>query len=363
MSSLRVQITKDSLEELGYHLGAVYSQFITDRNFTLLLNGTPVKPVDFENWAYPPSYPPHCYTSKIPTEDGKTVRVMVKVGLSRESSPTGEYGIYFYCNGRLIGRAMKDQVLGFVAGEIGLPHPSFSLLRSIVMLEGPASVMPWNSSKSGINPNNSVLLALRGFLIPTAKYYASLSKRWVGRWDSEVFKHTSGKSVCEDIGNLTTARRNRLPPLPRVRQNYAGKIIELNKSVGRSKPWVRGLYDGIIAADAVGRLNIEQRNRIALIIIDSTLEIGFKEYLVYESGGSYSNTALVKLFSNRKDVHSEIKRYVKFGVKTWSKVDYFYNLRCGLIHQKASTGITSDNVGEYRTTVERILSRLFKLKF
>ncbi len=363
MSRLRTELTKGSIVELRDHLGSVYSQFLRSRKFRLLLNGYAVEAIDFENWAYPPSYPPRSYRANIPTEDGKKVGVTFKVGLTRESSPTGEYGIYFYCNGRLIGRALKDQVLGFAAGEIGLPHPSFSLLRAIVMLKGPASMMPWNSSKSGINPNNSVLLSLRSFLIPTVKYYASLSKRWVGRWEDEVFKYPTGKFVYENVGNLTTARRTRLPPLPRIRQNYTTKVIELNKSVRKSKPWVQGLYEGIIAVEAIDRLNIEQKNRIALILIDSTLEIGFKEYLVYDSGGTYSNAVLLKLFNNRKDVHSEIDKYVHFGAKTWAKVGYYYNLRCSLIHQRAAAGITTDMVREYRQIVQRILSRLFGLKF
>jgi hypothetical protein len=56
---------------------------------------------------------------------------------------------------------------------------------------------------------------------------------------------------------------------------------------------MKGLYEGVIADDLIlKQKTLEQRNRIELIVLDSTLEITFKEYLVNESGVNYSDIQL-----------------------------------------------------------------------
>ncbi len=61
-------------------------------------------------------------------------------GLTRESSPAaGEYGVYFYCNDRLVARAKKTMEVGFTKGLAGLPHPKVSLTRGLVKASGPDS--------------------------------------------------------------------------------------------------------------------------------------------------------------------------------------------------------------------------------
>jgi hypothetical protein len=127
--------------------------------------------------------------------------------------------------------------------------------------------------------------------------------------------------------------------------------------------WVKGLYEGVIAADLISKQHLEQRNRIGLIVLDSTLEIAFKEYLVNESGQAYGNARLLSIFSVRNNVHAEIKKIVTIKNDIWKKIDHYYRLRCQLVHEKVTVGVTDEQFQDYRNVVEGVLKKLFKLKF
>ena len=88
-------------------------------------------------------------------------------GLIRDRIPeSGNYGVYFYCNRRLIVKELKARDVGyFVTSEAGVPHLDASLCRVIVRLDGPAKLMPWNSSKTGINFGHAAFHQIRPTLI------------------------------------------------------------------------------------------------------------------------------------------------------------------------------------------------------
>jgi len=71
----------------------------------------------------------------------------------------------------------------------------------------------------------------------------------------------------------------------------------------------------------------------------------------------YSDADLLKLLKNRKGVDDEVNKYVPLA-KWRAKIDYDYGLRCKLIHERASAGITDDQVSDYRQVVEQILNKL-----
>jgi hypothetical protein len=364
LNRLRPRVTKDAITELCGHVAATYAEFLKDDCVKITINKTPIEPVTFDNWAYPPDYQPRRYTGKINTEDGKNVSVEVLAGLTTESSPTGgDYGVFFYCNERLISRGMKTHDVGFSAGLAGLPHPKVSLTRVVVRLKGDARLMPWNSSKSAINTHHEVFLALQAWLIRVVKDYAYISRTWVGDWPEKVFKYKEGKIVDVPIENIPEARKSYLPPLPRAILHFADTVEHANRKVATKKPWTRGLYEGVIAAEMVFKKSWEQKNRIALIILDSTLEIAFKEFLVNDSGESYSDKRLFELFNNRSAVHTEIKRHAKISKTDWGKIEHFYRLRCKLIHERVTVGVTDTQVEDYQSVVEGVLKRLHKLSF
>lgn len=364
LQKLRVNINDEAISNLKEHLRATYTRFIKSKNIKIWVGSDRIGTISFENWAYPPKYSPRKYTGVLNTENYGTVKVEVLAGLSKESSPAlGEYGVYFYCNDRLIVRGLKTYDVGFTKGLAGHPHPNISLTRVIVSLKGQAKAMPWNSSKSGINPNHPVFLAFRGWLVQVVKDYTSLSRRLEGKWPEKVFKYTKGKIINVQIDDFPTAKKSYLPDLPASKPRYPDLIKQANKTVVKDKPWSKGLYEGIVAVDLLFKRRLDEKNRICLILLDSTIEIAFKEYLVNDSGEYYSNSQIKSLFEKRHLVHKEVKKFIELKESIWKKINFYYNLRCKLIHERATVGIPDDQIEDFRDVVEKVLKKLFDLKF
>lgn len=364
LQKLRIEITDDAVNKLREHIAATYAKFLAAPDVVIKLDGANVAPCFFDDWSYPPKYVPRRYIGTLPTDGGGTVKVEVVAGLSSESSPAaGEYGVYFYCNDRLVARALKTFEVGFEKGVAGLPHPKVSLTKVLVFLSGNVGSMPWNSSKSDISTKHEVFIALHGWLIQVVKEYASLSRIWMGDWPKKVFKYKTGTIVDVPITDFPAAQKSFLPPLPKSRPRYSELITRKNKAVVTRKPWTKGLYEGVIAADLISKQHLDQRNRISLVVLDSTLEIAFKEYLVNDSGVTYNDARLLALFRNRHDVHREIQKYVTLSADIWKKINHYYNLRCELIHKRATAGITDPQLQDYRELVEHVLRKLYGLNF
>jgi len=364
LQKLRVQISEDALNQLESHLRATYGKFLVMPGVKIMLNGVALTPAFFDNWSFPPGYEPRRYHGELATADGRIVRVEAVAGLSNESSPaTGEYGVYFYCNDRLIARGLKTFEVGFMKGYAGLPHPKVSLTKVIVSLNGDARAMPWNSSKSDVSTKHEVFQALHAWLTQVVKDYAALSRIWMGEWPDKVFHYEEGDIVDIAVADFPAAKKSYLPPMPKSRPRYADVVTQANENVAKKKPWVRGLYEGVIAADLIAKQSLEQGNRISLIVLDSTLEIAFKEFLVHDSGTYYTDSQLLAIFKTRHTVHTEIKKYVTLTAVIWGKIAHYSDLRNKLIHQRASAGITPAELADFRSVVEGVLKKLYKLKF
>jgi hypothetical protein len=147
------------------------------------------------------------------------------------------------------------------------------------------------------------------------------------------------------------------------RPRYSDVINKKNAKISQKKPWVKGLYESVIAADLVFKQKFEEKNRIVLIILDSALEIAFKEFLVNESGKVYTDASLLSIFINRTNVQTEIKKYVSISNTIWKKIDFYYKLRCKLIHERVTVGVHDNQIDDFRNTIEKVLGKLFKLKF
>jgi len=362
LKGLRMHIDQVGIANLKRYVSETYAKFLANSQLSIIVNSEKVLPISFENWAYPPSYQPRRYFGDIPSDNNMMVNVEITAGLSKESSPTGEYGVYFYCNDRLIAKALKSYEVGFSTGQAGQPHPSISLTKVMVSLKDNAFSMPWNSSKSAINYNHHIFLTIRDLLIQIVKEYAYLSRTFEGDWPEKVFKYDQGLIIDVPVTNFGI-RKSYLPPLPVSKPRYGKVVKQANAKISKTKPWTIGLCEGIIAADLISKQDLEQKNRICLILLDSTLEIAFKEFLVNDSGTSYSDTQLLSIFPNRANVQREVSRYKRIGQEVWKKIDYYYKLRCKLVHERATVSISDSQIKDYREVVEGVLKTLFNLQF
>jgi hypothetical protein len=262
---------------------------------------------------------------------------------------------------RLIIRGFTDYSIGFESGKIGNPHYNISLVRTIIKLTGQSRDMPWNSSKSNIDIKHPVFQSLRTSIINVTSNYAKVSRALQGKWNEEIFPYNKGKVVNEKSIKITDIPRSYLPSPPASKPRWSQRVIKANELLTSQKPWSTGLQDSIIAADVISNLNVLHKNRIALILIDSSLEIGYKEYLVNEQ--NIGLNSFKKIAENRSDVQKEVFKTISVLQEDEKKINHYYRLRCDLIHQRATPNISDDDIKDYRKIVEDLLLKMFGLQF
>lgn len=367
ISHMRQAFDEAEIEELRKHLSETYSNFLK-QGCRISLNDKAIATKQFTLWAYPTGYEPKITDFKINLGKGKELKIKITAGLIRDRDPEkGNYGVYFYCNDRLIVKELKTRDVGYyVSSEAGVPHPDASLCRVIVEMHGPAELMPWNSSKSGINFNHPAFLQIRHTLISLVSYFSSLSRRLKGDWENQVLQYTKG--IKQKINaELATNRKLILPILPRVNKAKAETLVARNKKVVDQMPWTLGLVEAMGMVDIISRQKLDTKNRAALILLDSNFEIALKEFIVNRHDlfppNTYNDTKLVQLFKSRTEVIKEVNGKINLPAAELSKASHYYNLRNKLIHERATVGITDRQVSDYKATVEKILKLLFGLRF
>lgn len=364
LQKLRVKLSAEAVDHLNKHLGAVYANFIIKSGVTLKLNGRTIKERFFDDWSYPPGYEPHRYTGQLPLPNERPVQVEVVAGLSSESSPaSGEYGVYFYCNDRLVAPAMKTFEVGFTRGQAGLPHPKIALTKVIVSLRGDARAMPWNSSKSDINTKSHVFLALHGWLVKVVADFAQVSRIWMGDWPEKVFAHKSGDIVNIPITDFPTARSSFLPDPPKSRPRWPERVAERNRRTAKQKPWTKGLYEGFVAANAVAKLPLEQSHWLAFSLLELTLTSAFKAYLQNEAQSLISENRLKIVLSRVPRVTQILKNRIPLPSDIWSEVESMARRHEELMYSRGAPILGDEELANAQSTVRRVLNKLYKIKF
>lgn len=368
LSALRRVIEKSDLKKLMLYMSENYARFLKSGKMKLLINGVDLMPIHFEHWAFPRGFAPRRAEFSIPMDGAQLVKARVTAGLIRDRDPElDNYGVYFYCNRRLIARHLKVREVGyFVSSEAGVPHPDASLCRAIIELEGPAIWMPWNSSKTGINFAHPVFDALRPTLIPLVSHYTSLSRRLKNQWERKVFSHESGSIEKIDPNQPSIGKKVVLPPLPRVNKSYIEHLIARNKSRITAAPWTLGLVEAVAAVDIVSKQKFQTKNRVALILLDSNFEIALKEFIVHKPSMfppvTYNDAYLKSLFSNRDRVINDVRQKVQIPQDIVDRAKHYYGVRNKFIHERATVDIAEADVENYREAITQLLGILFDLK-
>lgn len=364
VNRLRAPLKPTSEGQLRSHLGATYAKFVRTRKVSITVNEKAVKPETFDDWSYPPKYGPKEITSIVKGPEGRPVKISILAGLGSESSPgAGEYGVYFYCNDRLVARGLKTFDVGFGRGMAGSPHPKISLTKVIVSLSGDARSMPWNSSKSDVDTKHPIFRAVQELLIQAVSDYARISRVWMGDWEENVFRYKSGEVQKVAVPDLRAAPRSFLPPPPKSRLKFIDKVKQKNAAASKKSPWTVGLYEGLVAANTMRRQKLATRNRLALVLIDTTLEIAMKDFLVHESGHFYPDGELEKIMKARHRVHQEVQKFISFDQEFWKKINWFYGLRCKLVHERATADLSDEHLDEFEGLAQQMLGKLHSLKF
>ena len=369
ISKLRQSFNSDDIKNISIHLSETYANFLSDK-CRIKVNSEYLEPKIQGKWSYPPGYEPKRAVFNLDemSERGD-VGIEIVVGLIADRDPESEnYGVDFYCNDRLIVKNLRTRDVGYyVYGEAGVPHPDASLCRAIVKITGMPNLMPWTSNKSGINFSHPVFLAIRKNLIELVSYYSSLSRRLKDTWQKSVFAYEIGNVDELRHVDLQSNIKLVLPELPRVRKPARIKLLKKNNTnILKKKPWTIGLIESLGVVDIVLSQNLETKNRVALILLDSNFEIALKEYIVSRTDkfrpDKYNDTKIAEIFKSRHKVITEVTAHVKFSKTLLRKVSHYYQLRNKLVHERATVGITDAQIADYQALVEKVLSTLFGLK-
>ena len=369
LSHLRRAFTSEDIAHLIEDFGFIYNWFLQIEGCFISINGISLKGQHFEYWAYPPQHEARIASFELPLVGHSKVGIEITAGLIRDRKPDADnYGVYFYCNNRLIVKELKTRELGYyVTSEAGVPHPDASLCRVIVKIAGQAKLMPWNSSKTGINFNHPIFEKLRPTIIPLVSHFSSLSRRTKDDWNSKVFQYDKGELVPITPSNLGPDKKLILPPLPLVKRSHSENLRAANKGQINNQPWTLGLVEGVAAIDVVIRQKLQTKNRIALILLDSNFEIALKEFIVHRDdlfpSRIYNDAKIADIFSKRHKVISEIQSKITIPKALWDRANHYYRLRNKLIHERATVDITDADIDNYRDAVEKVLGILFGLVF
>lgn len=356
LRKLRFVIDSSKVEEVRNALAETYCYYLRDFGVKIKVNGTMIQPKIFDSWAYPPERGPRHYNFSINVEKDE-VRCSLLVGLMLESSQLGEYGFDIFCNDRMILKNLKDYRLGFKTGEFGLPHPTAARFKGILRINGKNKLMPWNSTKSDIDLLNPSFYKIAEKVIKLAKPFVQLSRRFSGT-EELVKPYTSGKIVSIDIGMRSVSDIVSIE-VPPGKVTYLEKARKENKEIISQAPWARGLLENVIATDLILKSKLQNKNRYALILLDSCIEITFKEYIV--------NVLKHELNKDKTKFREYLVKHLKdktdFDEALWDKLNYYYGLRNQLYHERATPTLPTEDIIDFRQTVCTVLGKLLNLTF
>jgi hypothetical protein len=78
----------------------------------------------------------------------------------------------------------------------------------IIQFEGKPELMPWNSSKSNVNPSQPAFAQIRPLVIALVKHFSKLSRRLKNDWDGEVFQYPKGNKNIIDPAEIEAGKKN-----------------------------------------------------------------------------------------------------------------------------------------------------------
>lgn len=369
LTKLRQKITEDDVLDLLAYFGDVYSNFVHATNCNIRINGKLAIGRKFDVWAFPPSHEPHDVTFETWPDGTGKLEVRVTAGLIRDRHPSAEnYGVYFYCNDRLIVKELRSREVGYyVSGEAGVPHFDASLCRAIVQIKGPAKLMPWNSNKTSINFEHPAFRHLRPTLIQLVSHFSSLSRRLSDSWPEKVFQYNTGVTKVVPPQVAVKQQKLVLPALPKVRKSQTESLKSKNSGTIASQPWTLGLIEAIAAVEIVARQKLQTKNRISLILLDSNFEIALKEFIVHREDlfppKVYTDTKIKEIFAKRHLVLDEIHQKHPLSSGLVVKAKHYYNARNKLIHERATIDLPPADIENYQGVIEQVLWELFGLQF
>ena len=122
-------------------------------------------------------------------------------------------------------------------------------------------------------------------------------------------------------------------------------------------PWISGLEDAIQAFAMIRGSGIPTRNRIAYVLLDSTLEIAARQYLKYvkditlDHPNHRRRDVLVKMLRDKLQLDDEI----------WQHLSWFYDQRNPMYHEEANQTIPDGVLTDFLQLFSFLLEAMFDI--
>lgn len=361
------------VDELLKRISSSFGGIIGTR-FSVSVNGVTVEPPPECDWMFSPWIKPSKHRYKV-TIDGMAADVNFTLGLLNKSSQIGQYGFDIICNGRLIVENLRDPEIGFREGELGRPHARFARFKGIVEFNGPVGIMPWNSTKTGLDYSKPLFRKIRDRLIMYSKPYTRESNRQsvegvqstisVGRKPIELIDHGDIENPVGDypIPEKQIVRKRikqKQPSLPSFDQilTHNDAVIKLINREDLYKALIEGIY---VSMHLMKKTKFDYRNRFAFIIMDNTCELMLKKYIREQkkmdsrnANDYFDSTDFKKLV---KDAGKQAKANIDDDI--WTRIIAFREKRNNMNHDDPELIVPDSLIEEFRG----ILIHLFKLFF
>ena len=112
-----------------------------------------------------------------------------------------------------------------------------------------------------------------------------------------------------------------------------------DKSDTKIAPWIHGVVEGMAGALLLHESGFPQRNRLAVLLLDSALETAVRAFLRYKA-----KIRLTEAHKNRENLFKVVRSNLQtVDPEVWDTLDYYYQeVRCELYHESAGKTITND---------------------
>lgn len=125
------------------------------------------------------------------------------------------------------------------------------------------------------------------------------------------------------------------------------------------QPYIHGIIDTLAGAELIRQFDIQHKNRLGVILLDTAFETACRAYLKYVAKIPISESHQQRhtLISTVKSKLSEIDSEV------WQKIDWYYTeIRCDFYHQSAGKTIIEALYLDYKDIVEFVIDKALNIQ-
>jgi hypothetical protein len=128
------------------------------------------------------------------------------------------------------------------------------------------------------------------------------------------------------------------------------------------KPWVTGLYEGMVAATTISKQPLEQANWLALNLLDVTLTSALKAYLVNEVDEEISGAQMRVRLLRTPRASPALKAQIPLPEIIWTKIENLARRLDDLTYGRAVPNVTDIELANAEKLIDGVLKRLFKIE-